>query len=200
MLAATLALAVPGALFGKPAAAGQFTAPQNAVILVIRHAEKPDTGRTLSAAGETRAQAYVNYFKSYQVDGHPLTLDSLFATKDSNNSHRPRLTIEPFAKALGLKIDSRFGNGQFQQLAQEIQNHRPGTNILVCWHHGQIPQLLCALGADSQKLLPNGKWPDDQFGWLVQLRYDRNGHLLDSQRINENLPPAVQAKPAPAAH
>ena len=135
-----LALAIPAAMFGKPPLDGKFTAPKNAVILVIRHAEKPDTGHTLSTAGDARAQAYVNYFKNYQVDGQPLKLDYLFATADSGNSHRPRLTLEPFAKALGLKIDSRFNNNQSSPLAQEIQNHPPGTNILICWHHGQIPQ------------------------------------------------------------
>jgi hypothetical protein len=58
---------------------------------------------------------------------------------------------------------------------------------LICWHHGTIPQLLRALGADPKRLLPNGKWPDDVFGWLIQLRYDENGHLFESKRINENL-------------
>ncbi len=196
---AALALVIPAAILGKPPADEQFTAPKNAVILIIRHAEKPDAGHTLSAAGDARAQAYVDYFKNYQVDGRPLKLDCLFATKDSGNSHRPRLTLEPFAKALGLKIDSRFSNDQFQQLAQEIQSHPSGTNILICWHHGNIPQLVRALGADPKKILPNGKWPDDEFGWLIQLRYDANGHLSDSKRINENLPPAGPARPVPTA-
>jgi len=199
LFCAALALAIPAAILGKPTVDETFTTPKNAVILVIRHAEKPDTGHTLSAAGDARAQAYVNYFKNYQVAGQPLKLEYLFATKDSGNSHRPRLTLDPFAKALGLKIDSRFSNDQFQQLAQEIQAHPPGTNILICWHHGNIPQLLGALGADPKKILPNGKWPDEQFDWLIQLRYDGNGHLFDSQRINENLPPEAPAKPAPSA-
>jgi hypothetical protein len=193
------ALTIAAVISAKPPPAEPFTAPKNAVILVIRHAEKPDTGHTLSAAGDARAQAYVNYFKNYQVNGQPLKLDYLFATKDSGNSHRPRLTLEPFAKALGLKIDSRFNNDQFQQLAQEIQNHPPGTNILICWHHGNIPELVGALGADPKKILPNGKWPDDEFNWLIQLRYDENGHLFDSQRIDENLTPDAPSKPAPSA-
>lgn len=191
-----LVLANPAAMFGKPPADEKFTAPKNAVILVIRHAEKPDAGDSLSAAGEARAQAYVSYFKNFTVDGHPLKLDCLFATTDSSNSHRPRLTLEPIAKALGIKIDRRFNNDQFQALAQELQSHPPGTNILICWHHGQIPQLLRALGAEPQKLLPKAKWPDDEFGWLIQLRYDENGRLFESKRITENLPPDGPAKPA----
>jgi hypothetical protein len=83
-------------------------------------------------------------------------------------------------------------------LAQELQSHPPGTNILICWHHGQIPQLLRALGAEPKKLLPNAKWPDDEFGWLIQLHYDENGRLFESKRINENLPPDDPGKPAAA--
>jgi hypothetical protein len=194
-----LALAIPAAIFAKPPQDGKSSALTNAVILIIRHAEKPDTGHDLSAAGDARARAYVNYFENFTTDGQPLKLDHLFATTDSPNSHRPILTIEPTAKALGLKIDSRFSDGQFLQLAQELQSHPPGTNILICWHHGQIPQLLRALGADPKKLLPKGKWPDDEFDWLIQLRYDGSGHLVESKLINENLTPDASSKPAPAA-
>jgi len=193
------ALTIAAVIFAKPPQDEKFTAPKNAVILVIRHADKPDTGHTLSAAGDARAQAYINYFKNYQIDGQPHRPDCLFAAKDSANSHRSRLTLEPTAKALGLAIDYQFSNDQFSQLAGAIQSHPPGTNILICWHHGNIPQLLGALGADPKKILPNGKWPDDEFGWLIQLRYDENGRLFDSQRINENLSPASPAKPVPAA-
>lgn len=198
LICVCLALAMPAAIFGELPQAENPSALKNAVILIIRHAEKPVAGDSLSAEGEARAQAYVRYFQNFTVDGQPLKLDYLFATTDSANSRRPRLTLEPIAKALGIKIDRRFNNSQFQALAQELQNHPPGTNILICWHHGQIPQLLRALGADPKKLLPNAKWPDDEFGWLIQLRYDEKGRLFESKRINENLPPDNSGKPAPA--
>ena len=182
-----LALAIPAATFAEPSQDGNSSALKNAVILVIRHAEQPDDGYGLSAAGDARARAYVNYFNNFTVDGRPLKLDQLFAAKDSPNSHRPRLTIEPLAKELGLTVDSRFKNNQFSQLIDEIQSRPHGTNILICWHHGNIPQLLRALGADPNTLLHKGKWPNDVYDWLIQLRYDENGHLLDSKRINENL-------------
>ena len=35
--------------------------------------------------------------------------------------------------------------------------------------------------------LANGKWPDNVFGWLIELRYDENGRLFERKRINENL-------------
>lgn len=182
-----LALAIPAAAFAEPSQDGNSNTLKNAVILIIRHAEQPANGNGLSAAGEARAKAYVNYFKNFRVDGEPLKIDQLFAAQDSSSSHRPRLTLEPLAKDLGLKIDSRFKNNQFSQLIDEIQSRPHGTNILICWHHGNIPQLLRALGADPNTLLHKGKWPNDVYDWLIQLRYDENGHLLDSKRINENL-------------
>jgi len=110
-------------------------------------------------------------------------LDDIFAAKDSRISHRPRLTIEPTAEELGLRIDDRFKNNQFMELVKEIKSKPHGANILIVWHHGNIPRLLRALGADPRTLLPNGKWPGHVFDWLIELRYEENGHLFESKRI-----------------
>jgi hypothetical protein len=155
---------------------------KNALILVIRHAEKPDSGAGLSLTGEQRAQLYINYFKHFSVD-------YIFAAADSKESWRPRLTVTPTAKALGLSIDGRFRDKEFSALAEEISSHPHGKNILICWHHGEIPQLLHALGADTNELIPGEKWPSEVFGWVIQLRYDADGNLIEARRLNENLLP-----------
>lgn len=169
----------------------ELPGPKDAVILIIRHAEKPDSGSGLSPAGKQRAKAYANYFKSFKVGSERLKLDCLFATADSKESHRPRLTLEPLGKALGLRLDARFKDQQTQALANEIRSKPPGKRILICWHHEDIPQLVRALGADPSKLLPDAKWPDSVFGWVLQLRYDQDGHLIagETKRINEKLMP-----------
>jgi hypothetical protein len=114
-----------------------------------------------------------------------LKLNYLFAAADSKESQRARLTIEPTSKMLGLAIDSQFEDGQFQKLADEIRAKPHGQNILICWHHGEIPQLVQALGADPGRLFPKGKWPDEVFNWVVELRYDSNGHLTKASRGSE---------------
>jgi len=157
---------------------------ENAVILIIRHAEDADTGYGLSPAGEARTEACANYFKNLEIDGKPLQLAHIFATRDTHHSRRPRLTVEPTAQKFGLTIDDRFKNRQFLELVNDIESWPHGENVLIAWHHGKIPQLLRALGADPRTLLPDGRWPDDTFGWLIQLRYDQNGHLFESKRIN----------------
>jgi broad specificity phosphatase PhoE len=183
-----LALAIPAETFAGTLYDGSSNAFRNAVILVIRHAE-PNDGDGLSSAGYARAKAYANYFKNFTIDGRPLKLDYLFAAADSQISHRPRLTIEPTALELGLTIDTGFRNRQFLELVDEMQSRPHGRNILICWHHGEVPQLLRALGADPRALLPNGRWPNDVFDWVIELRYDESGELAESKRIDEKLSP-----------
>jgi hypothetical protein len=188
---ALLALALLTAAFEKPPHHENSSGLNDTTILIIRHAEKPDRGTGLTPAGQERAEAYVRYFKTFTIDSKPLHLDSLVAAADSEKSHRPRLTLEPLSKALGLKIDDRFKAKQTQELADAVRSGEPGRSILFCWHHGSTPDLLKALGADPAQFLPNSKWPDAQFGWVIQLRYDHEGMLIPaaSRRINENLMP-----------
>lgn len=61
--------------------------------------------------------------------------------------------------------------------------------MLIAWRHDEIPALLAALGVDPNQVLSKGKWPGDVFGWLIQLRYDQNGQLINARCINENLLP-----------
>ena len=159
----------------------------NATILVIRHAEEPSKGDGLSSRGTARAQEYVDYFKNFTIDGKPMKIDYLFAASDSSNSRRPRLTLEPIAQALGISIDSQFKSKDFLKLAQKIETLPRGSNVLVCWHHSEIPNLIGALGADAEKVLQKDKWPGKEYGWLIQLRYDEKGNLSDSKRIKEHL-------------
>jgi hypothetical protein len=167
--------------------AGESGGLKNALILIIRHGEKADKGDKLSKAGEKRAKAYVDYFSNFTVDSNPLKLDYLFSTADSKESCRTRLTLEPLSKAIGLPIDSRFRYTDVQGLAGAIQAKPPGKQILICWHHGEIPQLVSALGAHSGTLFRDNKWPEDVYDWVIQLRYDANGQVVDAKRIVEDI-------------
>jgi hypothetical protein len=164
---------------------------KDAVVLVIRHAEKSESGNDLSPEGVERAKAYVQYFETLQVDGRPLKLDGLFAARDSKHSNRPRLTLEPLSRALSVPLDCNFKDKAPETLARELESKPHGTNILICWHHEKIPDLLRDLGADPGVLLPGGEWPGSVYGWLIELRYDHQGRLepAECKRINEALRP-----------
>ena len=165
--------------------------PKNSVVLIIRHAEDAGSGHGLSARGAERAEAYKNYFQTFPVDSKRRQPEDVLVAADSKQSHRPRLTVEPFAKAAKLPIDSRFGNKQPADLAAELRANHGGKVILVCWHHGQIPALLRALGAAPETLLPNGKWPKTVYDWVIMASFDENGRLIpaSTKRINEHLLP-----------
>src|SRR6478735_6143852 len=121
--------------------------PKDAVVLIIRHAEDADSGDGISPLGQERAEAYKNYFLNFTVDSKQREPPVIFAAKDSKKSHRPRSTMEPFAKAANLKIDTRCGNSQAAQLAADLRANHQGKVILICWRHPYIPALLVALGA-----------------------------------------------------
>jgi hypothetical protein len=165
--------------------------PKNAVVLIIRHAEDGGPGRALAPRGHERAEAYKNYFLNFSVDSKRLEPNVIFAAKDSKQSHRPRLTVEPFAKAAKLKIDARFGNNQSAELAADLRTTQQGKVILISWRHGDIPSLLRALGAKPESFLPRGRWPGAVYDWVILLSFDQNGRLIpgSSRRINEHLLP-----------
>ena len=165
--------------------------PKDAVVLIIRHAEDGGPGRDLAPRGHERAEAYKNYFLNFTVDSKRLEPAVILAAKDSKQSHRPRLTVEPFAKAAKLKIDARFGNNQSTQLAADLRANHQGKVILISWRHGNIPDLLQALGAKPEDILPRGKWPGSVYDWVILLSYDQEGRLIagSTKRINERLLP-----------
>lgn len=171
---------------------GQSTSPlANAVVLVIRHAEKPESGEGLTPTGEARAKAYVGYFKSLKIDGKTFHIDHIFATADSKNSHRERLTVEPLGKALGLPLDLRYKNKGYGEMVKDIKSHSFGKGILICWHHGNIPSLVAEFGAPAT-LFSGGKWPSETFDWIVELKFDAKGELIpgETKTLHEHLMPS----------
>jgi hypothetical protein len=165
--------------------------PKDAVVLIIRHAEDAGSGDGISPLGQERAEAYKNYFLNFTVDSKRREPTVIFAAKDSKKSHRPRLTMEPFAKAANLKIDTRFGNNQSTDLAADLRANQQGKVILICLRHPYIPALLRALGANPESFLPKGKWPGSVYDWIILLSFDQDGHLIpsSSRRTNEHLLP-----------
>jgi hypothetical protein len=172
-------------------AADAQVGPKDSFVLIIRHAENGGKDQRLAPRGEERAQAYKNYFLNFSVDSRRLEPNVVLAAKDSKKSHRPRLTVDPFAKAAKLKIDTHFGNNQSADLAADLRANQQGKVILICWRHPYIPALLGALGANPKTFLPNGKWPGAVYDWVILLSFDQDGRLIpsSSRRINEHLLP-----------
>ncbi|HEX5875432.1 MAG TPA: hypothetical protein VFY60_12355 [Pyrinomonadaceae bacterium] len=102
------------------------------------------------------------------------TPDFLFATEPTNSSSRPVETITPTAQALqffkndpGLTINANFTNDTngITALTSEIlgnPNTYGGKYVLICWHHGTIPELTEAFKVPPSQL-PWTKWPSTVF-------------------------------------
>jgi hypothetical protein len=165
--------------------------PTNSTILIIRHAEKPNTGATVSTAGYERAWAYTIYFQNFNtIGGEPLAINRIFAAKNSRDSERPVQTVTPLAKALGLRVNDEYADKQYDELAKHIlaSGTYDGSALLVCWHHEEAVSLAEALGV-PERLPPTvpwpplpepnqrTRWPEDVFGWVLAITFDAEGKL-----------------------
>jgi hypothetical protein len=156
-------------------------------VLIIRHSEKPESGTGLTPQGEARAQLYTKYFQPFQEEGFSIMVDSLYAGADSASSNRPRLTLEPISKATGLLLHHKIGTKESDALVRELKTEPHGKYPLIAWRHGEIPALLIAFGASPEQLLPNGKWPDDVYDWVIVLKMGPDGKPSSAKLIREHL-------------
>jgi hypothetical protein len=159
----------------------------NNTVLIVRHAEKPTSGRGLTPVGEARAQLYAKYFEPFHEEGLSISIDCLYAGADSKNSVRPRLTLEPLSKESGLPLHLNIGTKDPEALILELKTEAHGQHPLIAWRHSEIPDLLTAFGIASETVLPNGKWPDDVFDWVIVLTTGPDGKVSSAKLIHENL-------------
>ena len=143
------------------------------IVLVMRHAEKsPDLNDPhLTPAGVQRANTLAKYILAHF--GKP---DFIFATANSLHSSRPLETVFPLSQTIGVPIDQNYADQDYGALANILRGDEKYHNksILVCWHHGNIPGLLNALGAQAGTY-PN-PWPNTTFNMIIKLTMD--GHSV----------------------
>lgn len=171
---------------------------RNTTVLIVRHAEKPDVGRELNAQGQQRAAAYADYFAPLKLADETLTPQRLIATADSPQSIRPRQTLIPLSQRLQLPIEQPFANNDVDKLVSQLRDSNQAKTILIAWHHGQINKLIGAFGGNGPALIGQPKWPVGVYDWLIVLRFDDKGQLVESrsEKVQEHLMPGdVAASP-----
>jgi phospholipase C len=128
------------------AAPGTVTAPVTwpAQVVILRHGEKPSDPRNpnLSPAGVARADMLATAIP--QNFPNP---NFLFAAAPSKHSNRPVETLTPLARALTMRLDTSVPENEYQVLAADLfeMPEYAGKLIIICWHHGNIPDLALAL-------------------------------------------------------
>ncbi len=158
------------------------------VIILSRHAEKPDpaTGsvgvdrhgrsddHSLSVRGWQRAGALAALLAHAPEAAHSSVVrpKRVIATKPTKHakSHREVDTASPVADRLGLRLIDDHGHGELDGLIAEVLGDP--SPALVVWHHGEIPKVARALGADPEQV-PHS-WPDHRYDLLWVLTTGEN--------------------------
>lgn len=102
------------------------------------------------------------------------TPDFLFATANSHNSQRPIETITPLSAALQLQINpglpEPFREKDHAALATYLLSKSTFTGkvVLICWHHGTIPDLAKELNAPANQI---SKWNGAVFDRVWEIKY-----------------------------
>jgi hypothetical protein len=162
-----------------------------------------DGGRHLSVRGSARAAALPTLFAPTQPQltcamhartnefhggyrQNPLkgkaprfaTPDFVFATERSKHSKRPIETVTPLSVALNLPIEDGFADKDpdITKMCNAILNEFTfaGKTVLICWHHGKIPEIARALGIAKPP-----KWKGTVFDRVWQVTYKKGKASLE---------------------
>jgi hypothetical protein len=105
------------------------------------------------------------------------TPDFIFATERSKHSARPVETVTPSSIALNLFINDRFENTDvdIKKMTNAILTEPEffGKTILICWHHGKIPDVAKALGVSKPP-----KWDGKIFDRVWQITFPKGKAVL----------------------
>lgn len=160
--------------------------PKATKIMLLRHAEKPakdsapfgvtrdgtQSTESLDVRGWQRAGALANLLAP--TDGHFQNRSLakpqfLFASKPlkRKGSRRPRETITPLAKKLGIEINTEFERKDFEEMIEQAFSCK-GV-VLICWQREYIPDIAAHI-LGNKKLAPQA-WPEDRFDlvWVFDL-------------------------------
>ncbi len=161
-----------------------------------------DGGRNLSVRGSARAAALAQLFVpampqsacrlhhkngefigSYQeiplkgVKPRFATPNFIFATERSKHSKRPVETVTPLSIALALPINDRFtdDDADIKKMTDAILHEVvfAGKVVLICWHHGKIPDVAKALGVPKPP-----KWDGKVFDRVWQMTFPKGKATL----------------------
>jgi hypothetical protein len=146
------------------------------VIMVVRHAEKPESGflgvqldgsedeESLIVQGWQRAGALAVLFDPSRgsLQSSALAVPQvLFAAKfdPSKHSKRPFETLQPLSLKLGLNINDSFKKDDYLEMVAEAV--ASSGVVLIAWQHQDIPGIGNAILGNSTTVPQS--WPGDRF-------------------------------------
>jgi len=151
------------------------------LVMIIRHGEKlNDKVTNLSEKGQARASCLVDVFGSNGVYATP---QKIFAQSPSEKkqSTRPRDTVIPLAKSLGLEVDLSYTSGKVKNLVSDIVSS-PEDVFLISWSNDKISEI-----ANSFNINQAPKWDGDNFDdiWVIS-----DGKIPYIKKVGVNVTPS----------
>jgi hypothetical protein len=133
----------------------------------VKKSGEPDK-ESLTVQGWQRAGALAHFFAS-EADLRP---DVIFSSGigAGSESHRPKQTVMPLAKLLGIEINEKHLRDEVEPLMSDVEGCQ--GIVLVSWEHHRIPGLVALL--KNAPAVP-AKWPDDRFDIVWILHQNGNG-------------------------
>lgn len=119
-------------------------------VILLRHAEKPATGDTLSPLGFQRSLELVSYFES----GAPFELKNpvaIYAQRSDkqHGSTRPVQTIAPLANAWQVPLYTTYSSDKYKELVDEISKQYNSGLVLICWSHEGLQDIATQFGVKN---------------------------------------------------
>jgi hypothetical protein len=188
----------PGATTGDVTVVAPATTPavSRDVVIIIRHAEKPDGSApgldedgheddsSLTAVGWQRAQGLVDLFDPARGAPRPglAAPQRIYAAgvTGDGEGQRTRETVAPLAAALGIPVDTDLGRGDEKKLVKDVIAQSGAT--LISWQHGGIPTIVEDFPSVSPA--PPTEWPDDRFDVVWTLTRTTDGwHFTQTPQL-----------------
>ena len=133
----------------------------------------------LSCALHHKADEFHGRYREIPIKGKAPrfpTPNYIFATERSKHSNRPVETVTPLGTAINLPINDGFADKDkdIKKMVNAILNDYPGKIVLICWHHGKIPDLAKALGIAKPP-----KWDGKVFDRVWQITFPKGKATLE---------------------
>ncbi|MFD3548087.1 hypothetical protein ACFWUW_21230 [Streptomyces sp. NPDC058655] len=164
-------------------APGPTAGPPDALIMIVRHAEKlyaGDTGEDdegvehpgfLAGRGMRRADELPRLFAPSRGASLPRPAAVFAAGGKAGAPERSRQTVTPLAAALRTPVRAEFALGAEPDLARAVL--AAPMPVLVCWEQTGVPRLVRALGVHQVLGVP-ADWPDRyDLVWMFTRRQSR---------------------------
>lgn len=137
-------------------------------VYLIRHGEKPKHGNGMSADGIKRSSCLVDVFGAQST--YNIHLIMAQKPKSDGRRKRPYDTVHPLAKSLGLKVDTSCDRDDMKCVRNVIKKYKGRGNVLICWEHKRLTDILIELGMRHPPKYPGKKY---DLIWEVPPDYSR---------------------------